>query len=97
MPQDDRELQAILENQARREQAPNISSQVINEMKNGLISHTSWEQSLQTTPASIISMSACFVASSSPKAQVRLSPPKDKEFQYLKYFQTKLPEAMDPC
>jgi hypothetical protein len=62
-----------------------------------LIFHTRFECLLQTAPTAIASIGACFVASSSPKAQVRLSPPKDKEFQYLRYFQTNLLENMHIC
>ncbi|KAH7174207.1 uncharacterized protein B0J16DRAFT_417757 [Fusarium flagelliforme] len=85
MPQDDNELQAILEYQANRQQAHDITKQVTSEIKNSLVFHTSWEQLLQNAPTALSSIGACFVASSSPNAQVQLSPPKDKGFQYLRF------------
>ena len=77
MPQDDTDLQAILDNQAGREQGRSVSSQVTIEMKQSLMFHTSWEQLLQTTATAITSIGACFVASSSPTARERLRHPKD--------------------
>ncbi|KAL5589346.1 hypothetical protein FOVSG1_011213 [Fusarium oxysporum f. sp. vasinfectum] len=85
MSQDAKDLQVILADQAKRELAPNVSSQVINEMKSSLIFQISWEQLLQAAPTAISSMGACFIASSSPKAVVQLEPPKDKGFLYLRY------------
>ncbi|KAF4949191.1 hypothetical protein FGADI_9048 [Fusarium gaditjirri] len=85
MSQDNKDLQVVLADQAKRELAPNVSSQVINEMKSSLIFQISWEQLLQAAPTAISSMGACLIASSSPKALVQLSPPKDKGFQYLRY------------
>ncbi|TVY67615.1 hypothetical protein Focb16_v002486 [Fusarium oxysporum f. sp. cubense] len=85
MSQDGKDLQVILADQAKRELAPNVSSQVINEMKSSLIFQISWEQLLQAAPTAISSMGACFIASSSPKAVVQLDPPKDKAFLYLRY------------
>ncbi|RFN45623.1 hypothetical protein FIE12Z_10125 [Fusarium flagelliforme] len=85
MPQDDNELRAILEYQANRQQAHDITKQVTNEIKNSLVFHTSWDQFLQTAPTAFSSIGACFVASSSPNAQVHLNPPKNKAFQYLRF------------
>ncbi|KAK3505269.1 hypothetical protein B0T13DRAFT_485904 [Neurospora crassa] len=85
MPSDAQDLQVVLAAQEKRELAPNVSSQVINEMKSSLIFQFDWAQLLQAAPTSISCMGACFVASSSPNAVVHLEPPKDKGFQYLKY------------
>jgi hypothetical protein len=90
MSQDSKDLQVILADQSKRELAPNISSQVVNEMKSSLIFQISWEQLLQAAPTAISSIGACFIASSSPKAVVELTPPKDKGFQYLRCINAKI-------
>lgn len=84
MSQDGKDLAVILADQSKRELAPNVSSQVINEMKSSLIFQISWEQLLQAAPTAISSMGACFIASSSPKAVVQLTPPKGKGFEHLR-------------
>lgn len=80
MAQDDKELQLILANQTKRRLAQDLSVQVLNEMKSSLVLQSSWEQLLQATPPAIGSMSACFIASASPSAAMRLAPPRDKGF-----------------
>ncbi|KAI1869369.1 hypothetical protein JX265_006459 [Neoarthrinium moseri] len=85
MSSDSRDLQTILVAQEKRDLAPNVSSQVINEMKSSLIFQISWEQLLQAAPTAISCMGACFIASSSPRAVVELTSPPGKGFQYLKY------------
>lgn len=84
MPSDAQELQVVLAAKDKRELAPNVSSQVIDEMKSSLIFQFNWAELLQAAPTAISCMGACFVASSSPNAVVHLEPPKDKGFQYLK-------------
>ncbi|KAI1855398.1 hypothetical protein JX266_000263 [Neoarthrinium moseri] len=85
MSSDSRDLQTILVAQEKRDLAPNVSSQVINEIKSSLIFQISWEQLLQAAPTAISCMGACFIASSSPRAVVELTSPPGKGFQYLKY------------
>ncbi|KAI5920341.1 hypothetical protein F4810DRAFT_703039 [Camillea tinctor] len=85
MSSDGRDLQVILAAQERRELALEDQSQIMNEMKSSLIFQCNWEELLQAAPTAISYMGACFVASSSPKAVVQLTPPKDKGFQYLRY------------
>ena len=83
MPSDGKDLSVVLEAQERRDLAPDVSSQVIKEMKNSLIFQNNWEDLLQSAPTSISCMGACFAASSSPKAVVKLTPP-EKGWQYLR-------------
>ncbi|KAK3321875.1 hypothetical protein B0H66DRAFT_581333 [Apodospora peruviana] len=85
MPSDDKDLRVILEAKEKRDFAPNVTSQIIVEMKSSLLFQFSWEELLQSAPTAISSMGACFIASSSKKATLPLTPPSDKGFQYLKY------------
>jgi hypothetical protein len=84
MPSDGKDLAVILQAQEKRDLAPNVTSQVISEMKSSLIFQYNWEELLQSAPTAISCMGACFVASSSEKATVTLTPP-EKGFQYLRY------------
>jgi hypothetical protein len=84
MPSDAQDLQVVLDAQQKRDMAPNVTSQVVNEMKNSLIFQMNWEELLQSAPTAISCMGACFVASSSPKAVVMLKPREGKPFTYLK-------------
>ncbi|KAL6922413.1 hypothetical protein FSST1_006439 [Fusarium sambucinum] len=84
MSQDAKDLQVILDQQANRDMSPNITSQVASEIKNSLAFDASWEPLLQASPTAISGMGACFIASSSPKAAVRLTQPQ-KGFSYLRY------------
>ena len=85
MPSDSMDLSIVLKAQQDRDLAPNVSSQVSAEMKSSLIFQYNWAELLQSAPTSLSSLGACFVASSSPKAQVNLKSPPGKGFQYLKY------------
>lgn len=85
MPSDAKDLEVVLAAQEKRELAPNVSSQVIDEMKSSLIFQFNWAELLQAAPTAISCMGACFVASSSPDASVQLEPPKDKGFEHLRF------------
>ncbi|KAK7225016.1 hypothetical protein V2G26_013019 [Clonostachys chloroleuca] len=84
MPSDDSQLQVVLKAKAKRENDPNITTQVILEMKSSLIFQISWQDLLQAGPTSLSSMGACFAASASRNAALILEPPP-KGFTYLKY------------
>jgi hypothetical protein len=84
MPLDGQDLPVILQAQEKRDRAPNVTGAVISEMKSSLIFQYNWEELLQSAPTAISCMGACFVASSSEKATVTLTPP-EKGFQYLRY------------
>lgn len=83
MPSDDSQLQVVLKAKAKRENDPNITTQVILEMKSSLIFQISWQDLLQAGPTSLSSMGACFAASASRNAALILEPPP-KGFTYLK-------------
>ena len=85
MPSDEQDLSIVIESQQKRDLAPNVTSKVTAELKDSLIFQYNWGELLQSAPTSLSSLGACFVASSSPRALVSLTPPKDKGFQYLRY------------
>ena len=84
MPSDERDLQVVLQAQQKRDMAPNVTSQVLSEMKSSLIFQMNWEELLQSAPTAISCMGACFIASSSPKAAILLKAQADKPFKYLR-------------
>ncbi|CZT44825.1 uncharacterized protein RSE6_05064 [Rhynchosporium secalis] len=85
MPSNAKDLSVVLQAQQARDLAPNLTEQVVGEMKSSLIFQFSWEELLQSAPTAINCMGACLAASSSPKAVVTLTPPKDTGFKYLQY------------
>ncbi|KAK1777277.1 hypothetical protein QBC45DRAFT_417155 [Copromyces sp. CBS 386.78] len=85
MPSDAQDLQVVLAAQEKRELSPDVSSQVIDEMKSSLIFQFNWAELLQAAPTAISCMGACFVASSSPNANIQLEPPKPKGFDHLRF------------
>ncbi|KAF9552933.1 hypothetical protein CPC08DRAFT_673678, partial [Agrocybe pediades] len=85
MSSDQKDLQVLLVEQQKRDMAPNVSKQVMGEMKSSLLFQVNWQELLQAGPTALSSMGACFLASSSPKAVVLLKAPADKPFKYLRY------------
>ncbi|KAL2061472.1 hypothetical protein VTL71DRAFT_6849 [Oculimacula yallundae] len=85
MPSNANDLKVVLQAQQARDLAPNITDQVIREMKSSLIFKYTWEELLQSAPTALSCIGACLAASSSPKAAITLTPPTDKGFQYLRY------------
>jgi hypothetical protein len=84
MPSDENDLQAILQAQENHDMAPNVTSLVVSEMKQSLMYQMNWEELLQSAPTAISCMGACFVASSSPRAAVKLKPRAGEQFQHLR-------------
>ncbi|KAL7619532.1 hypothetical protein AAE478_010072 [Parahypoxylon ruwenzoriense] len=85
MASDAEDLQVALEAEQGWQLSPNVTTDVITEVKNSLMFSIKWEDLLQSAPTAISCMGACFAASSSPKAVVQLHPPAGKSFEHLKY------------
>ncbi|KAI8623310.1 hypothetical protein F5Y19DRAFT_458989 [Xylariaceae sp. FL1651] len=85
MPSDAMDMQLTLEAERGWELSPNVTVDLITEVKNSLMFSIKWEDLLQSAPTAISCMGVCFAASSSPTAVVQLHPPAGKSFEHLKY------------
>lgn len=85
MPSNDADLKTVLRAQEEREQGPNVTGEVLAEMKNSLLFQFNWEEMIQPSPTAISCIGALYVVSISSKAAFDLQTPKDKDFQYLKF------------
>jgi len=94
MSSDGKDVASNLQAKEQRDLAPNLTSQVIGEMRSSLLFQYNWEDLLQCGPTAISCIGACFVAASSDKATVILTPP-ETGFQYLRFVSNhSLPRTM---
>ena len=66
----------------KTEKAGEVAPRILREMKSSILFQYKWEELLMSGPVSISCLGACFVAASSPKANVIFTPPKNG-FTYL--------------
>lgn len=81
-PTDEQNLRALLEAQERRDSAPNVTSNVVGEIKSSLIFRHSWEQLLMSAPTALSSTGGNYVAAGTTRERAQLSE-SSGGFKYL--------------
>lgn len=62
---DEKDLSLVLDTQKKRDLTPNVTNQVISEMKSSLLFQYNWEELLMSAPVALSCLGGCYVASSS--------------------------------
>jgi hypothetical protein len=89
------ELDQAIKAQIQRDQDPNITQIVTDEIKESVVFQQPWQDLLQSMPVSIYAIGALFVASSSDAAQQAQLEQPNKGFRYIQ--DDKLAAALIRC